>query len=74
VDFLEPQNLFSVAMISPSVSKKRTTGEGPVGGHGGVAWILRRDHERRLVFKKLGEEGSMSSGKRDGCLFVGFEA
>lgn len=73
IDFLEPQNLFSVAIHSPSDSKRREPGEGPVGSHGNEAWALRRDHDRRLVFKKVGEGGPMSSAKRDGCQFIGFE-
>ncbi|KAH8654566.1 hypothetical protein BGZ60DRAFT_568372 [Tricladium varicosporioides] len=73
VDFLEPQNLFNVAIDSPSESKRRKAGEGPVENHDSDAWMLRRDHDRRLFFKKVGEEGSLGGGKRDGRLFIGFE-
>jgi len=66
VDFLETNNLFSVAIDSPSESKRRAPTEGPVGCHSDVAWLLRRDHHRRLVFRKAGGEGWVGGGKRDG--------
>ncbi|TVY17838.1 hypothetical protein LARI1_G002684 [Lachnellula arida] len=66
IDFLEPHNLFSAAIDSPSESKRRAPTEGPVGSHSGVAWLLRRDHHRRLVFRKADGEGWIGGGKRDG--------
>lgn len=66
IDFLEPHNLFSAAIDSPSESKRREPTEGPVGSHIGVAWLLRRDHHRRLVFRKADGEGWIGGGRRDG--------
>ncbi|TVY41608.1 hypothetical protein LSUB1_G002181 [Lachnellula subtilissima] len=66
VDFLEPHNLFSAAIDSPSESKRKAPTEGPVGCHSDVAWLLRRDHHRRLVFRKARGEGWIGGGKRDG--------
>lgn len=65
VDFLEPQNLFSVAIDSPDESERRTTGEGPIGNHHGVSWMVERDHDRRLVFRKAGARRLVGSEKSD---------
>ena len=72
MDFLEPRNLFSVAIDSPSESKRRA-GEGPIGDHCDSTWVLRRDHDQKLFFKKGNRRGLSSSGKRDGRVFIGFE-
>jgi len=72
VDFLEPQNLFSVAIDSPSESKRRA-GEGPIGNHGDATWVLRRDHDQKLFFKQGNRRGMSGNGKRDGRVFIGFE-
>ena len=72
IDFLEPRNLFSVAIDSPSESKRRA-GEGPIGDHGDARWILRRDHDQKLYFRKANKRGLSNGGRRDGRVFVGFE-
>lgn len=56
-DFLEPGNLFSVAINSPDESGGRVPGEGPVGNHEGVTWALGRDGDRRLVYRRVGGGG-----------------
>lgn len=56
-DFLEPGNLFSVAVDSPDESGGRQAGEGPVGNHEGVKWALDRDADRRLVYRRVGGGG-----------------
>lgn len=63
VDFLEPRNLFSVAIASPDESERRTTGQGPIGNHVGVSWMVERDHDRRLVFRKAGARRLVVSEK-----------
>jgi len=64
--------MFSVAIDSPSESKRRA-GEGPIGIHGDATWVLRRDNDQKLLFKKANKRGLSGNGKRDGRVFIGFE-
>lgn len=62
-DFLEPGNLFSVAINSPDESGGRQAGEGPVANHEGVKWALGRDVDRRLIYRRVGGGGLVGAGE-----------
>ncbi|KAG9233315.1 hypothetical protein BJ875DRAFT_485252 [Amylocarpus encephaloides] len=65
VDFLDPQNLFSVAIESPDESERSAAGKGFVVHHNDAAWNLRRDSNRKLIFKRRRVEEVALNEKSD---------